>query len=180
MNEPRSAAPEAGASVYPFCIATCVSADALSAFLEAGRNGTLRDEHPWLIAAELLQAARVAGARVPLLLATEKPLEFRQWAYIERIDVVEIRRGSWESACEFRELTAMNPIWNDIDSVLLKPGDDQLRRERLEPIRIHRFVLDAQQIHPYAVCETPAFIASPSPPRPEAARASGSDPAGRA
>jgi hypothetical protein len=178
MSESRPAAPQPGASVYPFCIATCVSADALSAFREAGRNGTLRDEHPWLIAAELLAAARATGARVPLLLATEKPLEFRQWAFIERIDVVELRRGSWESACEFRELAPMNPIWTDIDSVLLKPGDDQLRRERLEPIRIHRFVLDAQRIHPYAICETPAFIANPSPPGTDALRASDAGSAG--
>jgi hypothetical protein len=145
-------------SAHPHCIATCVDADALAAFLEAGRNGTLRDDHPWIIAAELVVEAEAVGARVPILFATERPLEFRQWAYVARIDVVEMRRGRWQTACEFRDLSAINPIWSEIDSVLVKPGDDELRRERLEPIRQHRIALDAQRIHPYAICETPAFI----------------------
>jgi hypothetical protein len=147
-----------GTLAYPYAIATCVSADALAAFLEAGRQGTLRAEHPWLVAAELLQAAQAAGARLPLLLATEKPLELRQWAWITRIDVIELRRGRWETACDFRDLAPMNPIWSELDSVLVKPGDDELRRERVEGIRQHRIALDAQRIHPYGICETPAFI----------------------
>jgi hypothetical protein len=153
-----------GMPAYPYSIATCVSGDALTAFLEAGRHGTLRDEHPWLVAAELLEAATADGAYLPLLLATEVPLEFRQWASITRIDVVELRRGRWETACDFRDLAAMNPIWTEIGSVFVKPGDDELRRERVEGIRQHRIALDVQRIHPYAICETPAFIAASSGP----------------
>jgi hypothetical protein len=145
-------------TVHPYCVATCVSGDALTALLEAGRNGTLRDEHPWLIAAELLDAANAAGARLALMIATEPPLAFAQWAWIERIDVVELRKGQWQTACDFRGLAPVNPIWTDLDSLLLKPGDDQLRREQLEPIRHYRNALDAQRLRPYAICETPGFI----------------------
>jgi hypothetical protein len=165
MTAPEPTQPDtATASAYPYCIATCVSADALAAFLEGGRDGTLRDEHPWLMAAELLEDARAAGARLPIVFATEVPLELRQWAFVERVDVVELRKRQWQTACDFRGLAPVNPIWTDIDSLLLKPGDDQLRRERLEPIRIHRFALDTHWIHPYAICETPAFIFAAAAP----------------
>ncbi len=149
-------------AVCDFCIAAPVSADALEAFLEAGRNGTLRDAHPWLLAAELLESVQADGMRLPLLLAAGPPQAFRQWAIITRIDVVELRRGIWRTACDFQGLAPVNPIWADLDSLLLKPGDDQLRREQLEPLRIHRHALDAQRLHPYAVCETPAFIYHPA------------------
>jgi hypothetical protein len=41
---------------------------------------------------------------------------------------------------------------------MLKPGDDALRRERLEDVRPWRHALDERHIRPYAICETPAFI----------------------
>ena len=31
-------------------------------------------------------------------------------------------------------------------------------REKREGIRVHRTMLDEHHIHPYAICETPAFI----------------------
>ena len=31
-------------------------------------------------------------------------------------------------------------------------------REEREGIRVHRTMLDEHHIHPYAICETPAFI----------------------
>jgi hypothetical protein len=64
----------------------------------------------------------------------------------------------WESRCEFGALREVNPIWQDIDSVVHKASEVQLQREKLEGIRTLRLPLQETQIHPYAVCETPAFI----------------------
>ena len=60
---------------------------------------------------------------------------------------------------DIEPLEAVNPIWEPLDSVVLAPSAEQRHRERIEPIKKHRQLLDASLIHPYAVCETPAFIA---------------------
>src|SRR5262249_26077594 len=80
------------------------------------------------------------------------------WASIEEIDVVALHRAAWESRCRFKGLAPMHPIWTSLDSLMLKPGDDQLRRETLEPIPLLRHTLDERHARPYAICETPAFM----------------------
>ena len=147
-------------NAYPYCLTTTVDRKALEALLENQGRGSYRDSHPWLIAREMVEAARAAGQQVPLLVASGEPLEFSYWGLIEAIDVVELHRATWETRIDFDKLKPMNPIWTPLDSVLLKPGDDQLRREQLEPIKIHRQALDAHLIYPYAICETPGFLLS--------------------
>lgn len=142
------------------CLATTVDAKALKVLLENTGAGSYRDAHPWIVARELVERAAAAGERVALLIASGEPLVFSHWGWVEGIDVVELHRGQWDSRCSFSRLAPINPIFSELDSVFLKPGDDQLHREAVEPIRRHRTPLDAQHIHPYAICETPAFIAA--------------------
>ena len=142
----------------PFCLATTVGAEALEALLENTGAGAYRDDHPWIVAAEMLEKASQAGQQVALLIATGDPLAFSHWGWVETIDVVELHRGHWETRCSFGRLMPINPIFTELDSVFLKPGDDQLHREAVEPIRQHRLSLDLQHIHPYAICDTPAFV----------------------
>ena len=148
----------------PYCIVTSVTADALKAFLEAGRDGSFNDEHPWLMAGEMLADAQSAGQRLPLILAVDDQGDYQldHWAWIEDIDVDEIRKGRWLTHCTFAGLAPVNPIFTALDSLFLKPGDDQLRREALEPIRILRQALDLKHLHPYAICETPPFLLRPA------------------
>jgi hypothetical protein len=145
-------------NAYPYCIAVTVSAKALTAILDNGGRGSYRDGHPWLVAEELLQAARDQGAVLPLILATGAPLELTHWATIRDIDVDELHKGSWESRCDFDSVQSVSPIFTALDSLMLKPGDDELRREQLEDVRPWRHALDERHIRPYAICETPAFI----------------------
>lgn len=145
-------------NAYPYCIVATVSAKALATIQENGGRGSYRDTRPWLIAAEMLQTARDRGDLLPLILATGSPLELTHWAVIRDIDVDELHKGSWESRCDFDELQAVSPIFTALDSLMLKPGDDALRRERLEDVRPWRHALDERHIRPYAICETPAFI----------------------
>jgi hypothetical protein len=147
-------------NAYPYCLTTTVAEKALEALLENPSRGSYRDDHPWLIAREMVAAASAADQQVPLLVASGDPLEFSYWVLIEAIDVVELHRATWETRIDFGPLKPINPIWTGLDSVLLKPGDDQLRREQLEPIKVHRQALDAHLIHPYAICETPGFLLS--------------------
>ncbi|MEZ5560478.1 MAG: hypothetical protein R3E86_18275 [Pseudomonadales bacterium] len=145
-------------SSHPYCICTSVSQKALDALLEASGQGTYRDDHPWLVARDFLEAARQVGERLPVLFAVGTPGTFSHWGFIEALRVVELHRATWETACSFSRLKAVNPIWTDLDSVFLKPAGEQLEREAREGIRQHRYPLTVAELHPYAICETPAFI----------------------
>lgn len=148
--------------VHPYCICTTVSARALAVLLESGGRGTYRDEHPWLAARDVLAAGTQAGERVPVLFAAGRPPRFSHWAMIEEIEVVQLHRATWETACRFTALQPVNPIFESPDSVFLKPSGEQLDRERREGIHRHRYGLTELELHPYAICETPPFILTAS------------------
>ncbi|MGE0622692.1 MAG: hypothetical protein AB7I04_24015 [Pseudomonadales bacterium] len=143
---------------FPYCLCTTVSAKALSALLESHGQGKYRDTHPWLVALDLLDVARAAGQRLPVLFATGQPSTFSHWGYVEDLAVVELHRATWETVLSFSPLVPVNPIWTDLDSVLLKPTAEQLEREVREGIHKHRYPVTEGEIHPYAICETPAFV----------------------
>lgn len=146
---------------YGYCIATIVTHQAIESMLEGSGHGSYRDTHPWLVARDLLKRARDAGTRLPILFASKEEdgsAIMSHWAWIQDIDVVELHRGQWESRCSFDDLKPFNPIWQHIDSVFVKPSQEQLDRENLEGIRVYRTALDEHHIHPYAICETPEFI----------------------
>lgn len=140
-----------------FCIATVVTDKAIEAMLEAGGEGSYRDEHPWLVAKDLLDES---STPVPILFAcaSEGGMHFSHWSLIRAIDVVELHRGTWDTRCSFSALQPMNPIWEAVDSVFVKASAEQMEREQREGIRVSRQALDEHHIHPYAICETPAFI----------------------
>ena len=142
---------------FPTCICTTVSEKALKVLLETSGTGTYKDSHPWLVALELFDAASEAGQHLPILFATRQPSEFSHWGFVERIDVVELHRATWETACAFTQLKPVNPIWTSLDSVFIMPSEYRLKRERLEEIHQHRYGLTEGEIRPYAICETPAF-----------------------
>lgn len=146
---------------HPFCIATIVTAKAIEAMLEVGGSGHYKDESPWLIAQEMLQAATAADQILPILFASKSHHSrayFSHWSVIHDIDVDELHRGQWLTHCSFGQLQPFNPIFEDVDSVFLKASAEQMAREAREGIRVYRQALDEFHIHPYAICETPAFI----------------------
>ena len=145
----------------PWCIATVVTDKAIEGLLEGGSGGLYKDSHPWLVAQDLLRAMAAQDQALPILLATGQPLAFSRWSLIEQIDVVELHVGHWETACRFEAPKPMHPIFSELSSVFLKPASEQLERERREGLRQHRMALDELHIHPYAICETPAFILAP-------------------
>ena len=145
-------------TAYPYSICTTVGAKALEVLLENHGRGSYRDTHPWLVALEMLDTARAEGMQLPVLFATGQPSVFSHWGYIDDLAVVELHRATWETVCSFSALHPVNPIWTDLDSVFLKPSLEQLQRETLEGIHQHRYPVTEGEIHPYAICETPAFI----------------------
>lgn len=142
----------------PYSLAAVVSNKALAALLEASGQGTYRDEHPWLVAADLVAAAAGRGERVPILFAAGQPATFSHWGFVIDMEVLELHRSSWLTACRFTRLTPVNPIFEAIDSVFLKPADEQLERERREDVPRHRHPLTEAELRPYAICETPPFV----------------------
>lgn len=145
-------------NAFRYCVCVTVSAKALTAILDNGGRGAYRDNHPWLMAEELLQAARDEGSVLPLLLATGTPLELVHWASVREIDVAELHKGAWESRCDFDALQSVSPLFTSLDSLMLRPAAEDLRREQLEGVRPWRHPLDERHVRPYAICETPAFI----------------------
>ena len=145
----------------PWCIAAVVTEKAIEGLLESGSGGLFKDSHPWLVAQDLFRSMAAQDQALPILLATGQPLAFSHWGLIEQIDVVELHLGQWETACRFDTPKAMHPIFSELGSVFLKPASEQLERERREGLRQHRTALDEMHVHPYAICETPAFILVP-------------------
>src|SRR6056297_1688927 len=145
-------------SPHHYCLCTTVSDRALHGLLESSGRGTFRTEHPWLVARGLLNDAAAAGHGLPVLFAAGTPARFSHWGYVESLEVVQLHRAAWETACGFTPLRPVNPVFESIDSLFLKPSAEQLDRERLEGIHQHRHALTLAELHPYAICETPAFI----------------------
>ena len=148
--------------IHPYCVAAVVGRQALTALLEAGGDGgAYKDQHPWIVARELWLTAQARDEQVAVMLAVEEPgepCEFSHWALVREIEVLELHSGAWSSQCHFTRPQPVNPIFTPLDSVLLKPSEEQLHREQVEPIRAHRTPLDDQSIRPYALCETPGFV----------------------
>ena len=142
------------------CICTAIGEQALAKIVEsqAGR-ATYIDAHPWIVARELLDATNAASQRLALMFASGDPVAFSHWTLVDAIEVRELHAGAWETHCEIERLMAVNPIWEPLGSLVLAPSAEQLHREAVEPVHVHRQMLDEQHIWPYAVCETPAFIA---------------------
>jgi len=153
-------------SIHTYCLATVTSAKAIATLTESDQGGAYRDNHPWLVARDLWAAAQNAGETMPILLAVQDGgrIGFTHYAFITGIEVMARQLGGYDSVCRFGRLEKMHPIWEDIDSVTLKPAAEQLARESREGIHQHRFHLTQQLLRPYAICETPSFLLHPSSP----------------
>ncbi|MYD44326.1 MAG: hypothetical protein F4W90_10615 [Gammaproteobacteria bacterium] len=142
-----------------YCIVTVTDQRALDSVHEAGsQRGSFRDRHPWLVALELLEKAQKAEEVMPLIFAVEPELQLKDWALVTDIDVATYSGQAYETRCSFEQLRPVNPIFESLDSLMLLPSQEQLHREALEPIRKYREHLDDIHVHPYAICETPAFV----------------------
>ena len=147
-------------NVSDFCLATVVAPKSIEAMLEADSGGLFKDQHLWRVAETFFQNACAAQLSVPLLFAVRDGEEswFSHWSMINSIEVLELPDSRGESRCYFDRLQPFNPIWQAIDSLSHKPSDEQLSREKLEGARTLRWPLQDHQLHPYTICETPAFI----------------------
>ena len=141
------------------CICVPVTEQALENVRSNGGAGAYKDTHPWCLAQELLARARESGEALAILFVSGEPEEFHGWAEIQDIDVEAFRRGTWETRCTFSNLKPVSEIFRPLDSVALYPGEDQLRREAIEPVKQHRQFLNANLLRPYAIAETPVFVA---------------------
>jgi hypothetical protein len=147
-------------NVSDFCLATIVTPKSIEAMLEADSGGLFKDQNLWRVAETFFLQARTAQLAVPLLFAVRDGEEcwFSHWSIITSIEVLELPDSRGESRCYFDRLQPFNSIWQAIDSLSHKPSDEQLSREKLEGARTLRWPLQDNQLHPYTICETPAFI----------------------
>ena len=140
-----------------------VSQKALESMHESrSTGGSFKDRHPWRVAQDLLKEAERDSQRVPILFAVEESQRLTDWALLVDIDVATYSGQRYETLCQFSELQPMNPIFEELSSIVLRPSKEQLHREDIEPIRHYREHLDVRSIHPYAICETPLFILNQS------------------
>lgn len=146
--------------IAAFCLATVVSPKSIETMLEADSKGLFKDQNLWRVAETFYRAACVREEVMPLLFAVrdDDATWFSHWAMINAIEVLELPDSRGESRCYFDRLQPFNPIWQAVDSLSHKPSDEQLERERIEGARTLRWPLQENQLHPYVICETPAFI----------------------
>ena len=142
----------------PYCICAPVTEQALENVRSNGGAGAYKDTHPWYLAQELLARTRERGEALAILFVSGEPEEFHWWAEIDDIDVEAFHRGTWETRCAFSNLKPIGEIFRPLDSVALYPGGEQLRREAIEPVTLHRQYLNRGQLRPYAMAETPPFV----------------------
>ena len=149
-------------NVSDFCLATVVTPKSIEAMLEADSGGLFNDSNLWRVAETFFLKAQTAQLTVPLLFAVRDGAQswFSHWSTINSIEVLELPDSRGESRCYFDRLQPFNPIWQAIDSLSHKPSDEQLSREKLEGARTLRWPLQDNQLHPYTICETPAFISA--------------------
>ena len=151
------------AGCTPFCFATVVVDRALESLLASGADALIKDEQPWLVAEREFAKAQRAGLEVPLLLAKQvesavHDCEFSHWAFIRAVDVLELSGKRYRTEVQLGQLSEVSPLFRPLDSVSVKPADEQLLREHVESIRTQRFPLREQYLRPYAICESPGFI----------------------
>jgi len=164
LEEPSQELPQEPhkAGTTPFCYATIVVDKALESLLSSGADARLKDEHPWLVAERDVYQAQLAGLNVPVLLAkqsqTVHDCVFSHWAFIKSVEVLELSGKRYRTEVELGALTEVSPLFTELDSVQLKPSDEQLLREEVESIRTQRVALQEQYLRPYAICESPGFI----------------------
>ncbi len=146
--------------VADFCLATVVSPKSIESMLEADSGGLFKDQHLWHVGEAFFRAAQTSQQQMPLLFAVREDdaVWFSHWAMIDAIEVLTLPDSRGESRCYFERLQPFNPIWQELDSLCHKPSDEQLQREVREGARTLRWPLQANQLHPYTICETPAFI----------------------
>ncbi|HSG91584.1 MAG TPA: hypothetical protein VLA56_20365 [Pseudomonadales bacterium] len=160
-------------TAHPYCLGVAVDASALERLLEDGEVGGYRDAEPWHVAADLLAAAQERGERLYLLMASDSPLRWVRWAEVTEIEVHEYASRR-ETRLRFARSGDMNPIFEDLDAVVLRAPQHQLEREQREGLRRRRIHVDPSWLHAYAICETPSFLLAGDPAdAPQAARTGG-------
>ncbi len=164
MTTPVDQAPakEPSGTCFPMALCVRVTDKALSVLLEqsAGGAGSYVDAHPWIVAHRLLGEALAANQPLALVFAAGDDPEFAHWALVTDIDLVELHRSTWQTRVRFDALRPVHPIFTGLDSLFLQPTAEQLERERVEGLSQHRQPLTLQHLHPYAIAETPAYIAA--------------------
>jgi hypothetical protein len=120
-----------------FCIYTIKHSDDLRAALSAGGRGTYTERKKWVRAKQLLEEAKRAGKRLPVIFAAaEGTFHLVAWGLLEEVVPDET------SSYTFSELRFFEP--QPHKSTLKKASDG-------EP-------LDEWFIRPYAICQTPDYL----------------------
>ena len=141
-----------------FSFATTAGHEAIKSISRDQTSKVYQSDHPWQLAREILTTEQEHSRSVPFLLASGNPLQWDRWGVVLDIEVVGWTGGRWETHIQFSDLNPFPAMFLDLDSVMLKPSDELLYRESIEPIRVIRQHVDQHSIYPYAICLTPPFI----------------------
>jgi hypothetical protein len=119
------------------CIDTIKHSDDLRAALTAGGRGTYTERKKWVRGKQLLDEAKRAGKRLPIIFApAEGTSDLFAWALLDEVIPGET------SSYTFSELRLFNP--QPPNSTLKKDRDDEPLGEGF--------------IRPYAICRTPDYL----------------------
>lgn len=125
--------------LYAFCVSTIVDKKTLRQF-EAMGSGQIRERNPWKTGAVLLQDAVKIGAEMPVIFsdAAHDAESLLYWAVLRRIDI-----DGRQTVVSFDKFIRIRG----------KHGRSDLTR------RSPRKQIKPNYIRPYAICETPEWLA---------------------
>ena len=147
--------------IYRYCIATLLNRATLDSILDQSNLAKIKDSHPWVVAKRVTESAHLSNQACPLLIGSLDENSEQKLSHVAIIQSIELQKRSTSALfteVEIRDIREINPIWEDLDSIALKPSFEQIERENEEGLRTFRYHLDSRTIVPYAICETPAFL----------------------
>ena len=147
--------------IYRYCIATLLNRATLDSILDQSDLAKIKDSHPWVVAKRITELAHSNNQSCPLLIGSLDENNEQKLTHTAIIQSIEIQNRSTSALfteIEIKDIRVINPIWENLDSIALKPSFEQNERENEEGLRTFRYHLDSRTIAPYAICETPAFL----------------------
>jgi hypothetical protein len=134
--------------IFAYCIYTMRHSAELDRAYRSGGGGTFEEGRAWVTGSRLFEEAQRHGLRMPIIFsAAERDSGLIYFGFLESVKLDETEEGEAKTTDTFRDLRPISEPSPKSILILKNTGSP----------------LSEQYIRPYAVCETPTFIAVHSP-----------------
>ena len=110
--------------IYRYCIATLLNRATLDSILDQSDLAKIKDSHPWIVAKRVTESAHSNNQACPLLIGSLDENSEQKLSHVAIIQSIELQKRSTSALfteVEIKDIREINPIWEDLDSIALKP-----------------------------------------------------------